>query len=337
MRTAISAGALALTLGGGLPVVASVPVSAATRTGDCEGGGLLGGLTGGLCRTVDTVGDIVGGVTGTPASGPGTGTGPGSGPGSGSVTESTTSDAKDRKDKKDEMDGKGGNNERRAGNGHDPSNGYGLSDAYGLSEAYGPGDAYDPGDDPDPSAQDTGPEAETPTTADPRGEDLLPEDFGGLCPPAAGSPGCSDSSAIDTPDETARPSASPRPGPPRRDRSATTGDDGTAPLPKEPLRPSQAHRHGTDDEDGTTLPDPPPVIDAEAPRIELLWPTGPVMRRLQRAVTPTRSPDPVGTALTAALLVAAILAVRLLYVRRIGEAEESIPLEPLRTRRHRTA
>ena len=46
MRTAISAGALALALGGGISAVAAAPVSAAVQLDDCPQGGLLGTVTG---------------------------------------------------------------------------------------------------------------------------------------------------------------------------------------------------------------------------------------------------------------------------------------------------
>jgi hypothetical protein len=74
------------------------------------------------------------------------------------------------------------------------------------------------------------------------------------------------------------------------------------------------------------------VIDAEAPRLELLWPA-PLMQELQRQmrnerpVTPTKSSDTAGTVLTTVVLVGAILAVRLLYSRR--RIKESIPFEPV--------
>ena len=88
------------------------------------------------------------------------------------------------------------------------------------------------------------------------------------------------------------------------------------------------------------ISEPSPVVDAEAPRVELLWP-GPLMQEFQRQMPdrrplkPTQSSDALGTVLSTALLIAAILAVRLLYTRRTGE--ESMPFEPLRVGRHRVA
>ncbi len=322
MRTAISAGALALTLGGALPVVAPVSAGASTWMGDCEGTGLLGGVTGGLCRAVGTVGSAVNGVAGAPSPSPGY------------TTESAMDGGKDGKDRKNEKDAK---------NGKGPDNTGGLNDAADKAGRAGKNDLGGP---LEITAPPRGPDIlATPETGETDGgDDLLPKDFNDVCPPLTGSPECASSSAISTPDETTHPPASPSPRPSHRSRPTPTGDSQTAPLPREPLRPAETHeQHGTGetgkadggerDKDATS--DEVPVIDAEAPRLELLWPAGPVMRKFQRTVTPTRSPDPLGTALTAALLVAAILAVRVLYVRRIGE--ESMPLEPLRMRRHRTA
>ncbi|GAA3101654.1 hypothetical protein [Streptosporangium carneum] len=325
MRIAIYVGALALTLGGGLPVVALTPVNAAPRVGDCEGGGLLGGLTGGLCKTVEAVGDTVNGIAGTPP--------PSTGPDYGHTTETTMNDEKDRKDKK------GGKSEKHEKSGKGSSGADGLSGTGYLGQENGlegPLGLTAPTLTPEISA--------APAAEEDEGVDLLPKDLDSVCPPMTGSPECASSTAISTPEETVSPSAAPRPSPSHKDRPEFRGDHETAPLPKEPLRPVETRRHAADRDrdrgrhgrqEGDTPSDPVPVIDAEAPRLELLWPTGPVMRKFQRTVTPTRSPDPLGTALTAALLVAAILAVRLLYARRIGE--ESMPLEPLRMRRQRTA
>ncbi|MEU6427971.1 hypothetical protein ABZ860_18945 [Microbispora sp. NPDC046973] len=57
--SAISAGALAITLAGGLPLAAS-PAQALDCTG---GGGLVSGVTGGVCSLVDGVGRLADGVT----------------------------------------------------------------------------------------------------------------------------------------------------------------------------------------------------------------------------------------------------------------------------------
>lgn len=284
MRTAISAGALALTLGGALLTVVAGPASAAALMDECGGGGLLGGVTGGLCKAVGTVNNVVNGLTGG---------GPPPPADTGSTAETAGNDL----------------------NGTLPT--------------------------PAPT-----PDAKTPALEVKDG-DLTPKSLDEVCSPMVDSPTCAGESATSVPgetdvpgkaavpEETARPSASPRPSPSRRARQRPHRDGGPVPPQEHPRPPRPLPHTDTADEDRPVISNGPPVIDAEAPRLELLWPAGPVVQRLRGAVTPTRSPDPLGTALTAALLVAAILAVRLLYTRRAGE--KSIPLEPLRARRHRTA
>ncbi|WP_422664843.1 hypothetical protein, partial [Acrocarpospora corrugata] len=58
--SAISAGALALALSGGMPLLAASPARAA----DCDSRGPLSGVANGLCQVVDGVTDVVNGVTG---------------------------------------------------------------------------------------------------------------------------------------------------------------------------------------------------------------------------------------------------------------------------------
>ncbi|MFJ2032600.1 hypothetical protein [Streptosporangium sp. NPDC087985] len=184
---------------------------------------------------------------------------------------------------------------------------------------------------------------------------LLPKVLDTVCLPLVASPECTGPSAISAPERpertesterTAQPSTRPRP------RLSRTGGpeparEPTAPLPTEPLRPLET-RTRTADTDEPVTPQPLLVIDAEAPRVDLLWPGAAMQefqRRMQefqrgtppdrRTVTPARASDTLGTMFTAALLIAAILAVRVLYTRRTGE--ESMPFEPLRTGRHRTA
>ncbi|MBG0816836.1 hypothetical protein [Planomonospora sp. ID82291] len=295
MRSAISAGALALALGSGIPVVATASASVA-RPVDCpRGGGLLGGVTSGLCRTVDGVTDTVDGLTGsslTPATGrldvtaekalkpvgelvP---TGP---PGAGEGSSSSAS-----------PDGGGG--------------------AGGSGAPGGKG-----------------------------GEGLLPETLSDVCLPLVDSPECTASAATSSvPDRPVRPSATPAPATTRAPGTRRTEDDREARIPVPPVspRPPEPRTHTTEVRD-PVLPERF-AVDAEAPRVDPLWP-GPLTQELQqrmpgeRTVTPTRSPDPLGTALTTVLLAAAVLAVRLVYVRRAEKG--SIPFEPLRVGRHRVA
>ncbi|GAA4220445.1 hypothetical protein FHR32_006526 [Streptosporangium album] len=291
MRTAIFAGVLMLTLGGGITVVTATSAAAVTQA-DCDGGGLLGGITSGLCRAVGTVGDVVNGLTGTGAS-----PGPDGG-GPGTAQETTADDAR-------------------------------------------------PSSAPDTKAATDG-----------AGNDgLLPKTLDDVCLPLVASPECMGPSAISAPERTENaqetekaeePATRSRPRPSRTAEPEPEPDrDKAAPLPTEPLRPPEP-RTRTADMDDPVVPQPSPVIDAEAPRVDLLWP-GTAMQEFQRrmqellkgtppgerAVTPTRSSDTLGTVLTTILLIAAILAVRVLYTRRTGE--ESIPLEPFKAGRHRTA
>ncbi|GHH71206.1 hypothetical protein GCM10017673_24300 [Streptosporangium violaceochromogenes] len=287
MRTAISAGALALTLSGVL-VVAAAPVNADDGTSDC-GGGLLGEVTGGLCKAVGTVNDVVGGLTG-------------------GLT--------------------------------------GLGGAQGSSAPPPAPPPAQPATAPVPPGSGTGTLPDLPAPPAVTAEIAATEPGGGptpavadkTCAPGPGAPGCAAPPTPPTPPERrgrARPPASPRPAPPRRSTPRFTGEEEPAiPLRERPRPPSPRPLVKSERRE-PAIRDLPPVIDAEAPRLELLWPTGPVMRGFRRTVTPTRSPDPLGTALTATLLAGAALTVRVLYVRRA--AEKSMPLEPLRARRHRTA
>ncbi|WP_449062948.1 hypothetical protein [Planomonospora algeriensis] len=287
MRSAISAGALALALGGGLPVVAAASASVA-RAPDCpQGGGLLGGVTSGLCQTVDGVTDAVDGLTGS------------------SLTP-VTGRLDVTAEKVLEPVGELAPTERpRAGG--------------GSSSSAPPGGSGGKAD-----------------------EGLLPEVLGDVCLPLVDSPECA-APAVTTsvPDRTARPAApaspaeSRKPAPPRKEDG---GEGAGVPFRSVSPRPPETRTHTTEVHD-PVLPEPF-AVDAEAPRVDPLWP-GPLTQELQqrmpgeRAVTPTRSSDPLGTALTAVLLAAAVLAVRLVHARRAEE--ESIPFEPFRVGRHRVA
>ncbi|MER7130230.1 hypothetical protein [Streptosporangium saharense] len=383
MRTAISVGALALTLGGVLLAVAPTPVSAVARAGDCEGGGLLGGVTAGLCEAVGAVnnavnnavsgtlnstlnstvgggvGDLVGHGLGDTLGGAAKGLAvapppdvlPSGDDGYGQTMETPSYATKDEKNPKDDnskKDNKSGKAQSSEASVLAPESILDQPRQALLPEAVpelfttpwdeDTEDAGDVGDPPDP--KDAGDVTDADATP--------PQSPGNACSPLADSPGCAGTSANAAPKENATPQTSPSPTP-SSDGGAVPAEETARWLPEEPVRPAQPRRRATVSDGGTggggdradRRPESsdsetrPPVVDAEAPRLDLLWPAGPVMRKLQRAVTPTRAPDPLGTAFTTALLVAAILAVRLLYVRRISE--RSIPLEPLRMKRHRTA
>lgn len=113
----------------------------------------------------------------------------------------------------------------------------------------------------------------------------------------------------------------------------------TAPLLIEPPRPPARRPHEPNrSEPEVREPDP---VDLDAPRADLLWPyaEGPrtPMRVQPGPIKPERSSDIAGTALTAILLLSAILAARIGYARR--GRDERIPFEPLsgRSGRHRLA
>ncbi|GGL16756.1 hypothetical protein [Planomonospora parontospora] len=284
MRAALSAGALALALGGGIPVVAAASGSVA-RAADCpQGGGLLGGVTSGLCQTVDGVTDAVDGLTGSSLT---------------PVTGGLDATA----EKALEPVGELAPTER-------PRTGGGSSSGAPPHDPGGPGEKRDEG--------------------------LLPEVLSDVCLPLVRSPGC----AASVPDRAVRPTATPSPTGsrrPARPRKEAGAEEGIPFRPASP-RPPETRTHTTEVRD-PVLPEPF-AVDAEAPRVDPLWP-GPLTQELQqrmpgeRAVTPTRSSDPLGTALTAALLAAAVIAVRLVHARRAEE--ESIPFEPFRVGRHRVA
>jgi hypothetical protein len=288
MRSAISAGALALALGGGIPVVAAASGTVA-RAADCpQGGGLLGGVTSGLCQTVDGVTDAVDGLTGSPLA---------------PVTGQLDATAEKALKPVDELA---------------PTERARADEGSSSAPPDASGDARGKGD-----------------------EGLLPEVLGEVCLPLVDSPECAASAATTSvPDRAGRPTATPAPAKSRKPDKPRQGDGEEAGIPLQSAspRPPETRTHTTEVRD-PGLPEPF-AVDAEAPRVDPLWP-GPLTQELQqrmpgeRAVTPTRSSDPLGTALTAALLAAAVLAVRLVYARRAEE--ESIPFEPFRVGRHRVA
>ncbi|GAA3113356.1 hypothetical protein GCM10010466_00510 [Planomonospora alba] len=306
MRSAISAGALALALGGGLSVVATASAGAA-HAADCDkGGGLLGGVTGGLCQAVDGVTNAVDGLTG-------------------SVLSPVTEGLDQTTEKVLKPLGQAVPTAKPKA-----TPGSGGASAKPPSEPEGKDGSGGPGRD---------------------GGGVLP-DLLDVCVSVGG--GCGGSPASSAPEQSTRPAATarPRPGqsrrpetdrerPGKKDREDREKEGSQAPLPSHfPARPRQPEPRTHTTEVRDPVLSEQPAVDVEAPRVEPLWP-GPLIQELQqrmpeeRAVTPSRSSDPAGTALTAALLAAAVLAVRLMYARRADE--ESIPFEPLRVGRHRVA
>ncbi|GGQ15802.1 hypothetical protein [Streptosporangium pseudovulgare] len=323
MRTAISAGALVLALTGALPLASAAPAGAAAWPAQpgCERRGPLGGVTGGLCDTLGAVGDTLGTVGDTVGKAV---------DGVGKTVDGVVDRAAETVDTGRfgvAAETTTGTGDSRLGVEADVGVTTGIRTGAGAETSGSTSRSAGPGEDP----STPGDGAAGPATAAPR-------DSTGACAPAASS-GCADPaerSVRKPPSHEARPTARPLPRPSR------SGDPEQAvrrDAPSGPVRPTAVPSvHDTGSGPVTAEPSPP-VADPEAPRVELLWP-GAGMRELRdrmpadRPVKPTRSSDPAGTALTIVLLVVAILAVRLLYVRRGGE---SMPFEPLRLGRHRTA
>ncbi|MFF0311597.1 hypothetical protein ACFYSC_29530 [Streptosporangium sp. NPDC004379] len=331
MRTAISAGALVLALIGAVPLAAAAPAGAAVWPAQpgCEHRGPLGGVTGGLCETLGTVGDTVGRtVDGVGEAVDGVGETVGGAvdrPGEtvdtgrfGVTAETTTGTGSGTGDTGLGVEVGVTTGTRTTG----PDTGAGTKTSDAAPRSAGPGDDSSP----------PGDGAAGPATAAPRAS-------AGPCAPAVSSPCAEEAerSGRKPPLGKVPPTARPLPRPSRSDEpeQAVRRDTSYGPPRPEATPPVR------DTDAGPVTAEPsPPVADPEAPRVELLWP-GAGMHELRdrmptdRPVRPTRSSDPAGTALTTVLLVVAILAVRLLYVRRGGR--ESMPFEPLRLGRHRTA
>ncbi|WP_329423988.1 hypothetical protein OG339_26390 [Streptosporangium sp. NBC_01495] len=321
MRTAMAAGVLALALGGGIPAVAVVPAGAAQasavpRMDDCDHGGLLGTVTGGVCRVVHGLENGVDGVV----HGLGDAVSPSfPAPLLPSGGDSAGNDAETSADV-----------EETPGRPETPAPVASVSEHPSRKRP------------PAVKGREREPSGDTQTP--------LPQGTDDACRAAAASPGCADSSVttlVEEPEEAASPTAPPSPSPSSPSPSATPSAspsrrEGAAPARKSPVpvptgRPLPEMslpdtRTPTTDVGEPVPPEPSPVVDAEAPRVELLWPA-PVMQELQRQmpgerpVTPSRSSDTASTVLTTAVLISAILAVRLLYSRR--KIRESIPFDPV--------
>ncbi|MBB5135868.1 hypothetical protein HNP84_005612 [Thermocatellispora tengchongensis] len=211
------------------------------------------------------------------------------------------------------------------GGGDDSSTGTGTTGDLGKDTGKGEADKGGPAER----------ETATPTPSAESSHGLLPKGLDEVCVPLVASPKCAEAEATSPPDK--RPT--PTPEPDRRRESRRTA----APLPIEPPRPPERgpRQVTAQDTEQTLTPDPLP-IDLDEPRVDLLWPLTerlPVPMRVRpEELKPQRRSDTAGTALTAVLLLSAILAARIGYARR-GRQEPSIPFEPVRSRsgRHRLA
>ncbi|MFF3439301.1 hypothetical protein [Streptosporangium sp. NPDC002721] len=326
MRTAMAAGVLALALGGGIPAVAIVPVStarASTRTDDCDRGGLLGTVTGPVCQVVD---DVVDGLTkeGSPLS-------PSPLPSGGGAAEDNSRLPAEEAPAETETS---------------------QTPQTPQTSAPAPSASRTPSGKKPPATKDTEGSSGGTQPSQPQGPaDSCRSVASSRCADPSVAPLSQDPQQPATSTETSRPQASPTPSPSATPSASPSLDQGAAPARKSPVPapadpgplpvPHPVTRTLTADVGEPVAPRPSsPVVDAEAPRVELLWPA-PLMQELQRQmpeaqpVTPTRSSDTASTVLTTAVLVSTILAVRLLYSRR--KIRESIPFEPAPPGHHRVA
>jgi hypothetical protein len=197
-------------------------------------------------------------------------------------------------------------------------------------------------DDNDGALQDAPGEPAPPSTSTGPAPDVLPETFRPDCLPLIAAPDCGAETSPPPETEPApEPSPEPEPSPGQTEETAREKRQAevVARPPVEPPAPPD-HRPLLKAEPKPAHVEP---VDPEAPRVQLLWPyldRMPTQMRGQKAILkPGRPSDALGTALTAALLLSAILAARIAYARRAGDEHgESMPFEPLRMRgRHRLA
>ncbi|WP_405085640.1 hypothetical protein [Microbispora sp. NBC_01389] len=338
--SAISAGALAIALGGGLPLAAS-PAWA-----DCTtGGGLVSGLTGGVCQLVDGVSRVADGVTDVADKATGGATKPITKAVDDTVQTVTGAAGTAVNDVGKTVDDTVKNTVKdtvKATTGAAGGAAGAASDAVGSVGSAGGGVVGDvtggrsggssPGGVPAPVQDLT---------------DGLNQTIQDTCLPLVAGERCADGGETGAGDENGRNrSPAGTAGRPARPKASHAPE---VALPTEPYRPGPAVERGR-----TPIAPSRTVVDPDADGlIPLLWPGQkmPEMPWLPGRVTgaPLRDQRPydaVGTALTAALLLSAVLATRVVSARRARagqqETQESIPFEgglrlPERSGRHRLA
>ncbi|WP_147268031.1 hypothetical protein [Spongiactinospora rosea] len=298
-----------LALGG---VAAGAPPAAGLPGGDCDpggNGGLVSNLTGGVCELVDGVTDVVDDVTGDKLK-----------PLTEKIDE-TGEKLHGGKRREDGERGDGGKNGNGNGNGHDNGNGNGHG--HDRDDGFAPTDRPQ---SPRPTQPSLGPRGEEPTLEESQGPCLMER------------PGCTITPAPTIPAERETPSPWP---------TATPGPPIPTPVPSQrdgrereevglvPVRPSAPPGPRTRLTD-TGRRAKAKTVDPERPRFEPLWPYTerlPQMRDARPIVRPARRSDVLGTALTAALLLSAILAARISHTRRAREEHpDSMPFDPMRAR-----
>ncbi|WP_169985804.1 hypothetical protein [Microbispora sp. H10836] len=323
--SAISAGALAIALAGGLPLAAS-PAQALDCTG---GGGLLSGVTGGVCSLVDGVGKLTDGVTDVTDKATGGLTEPVTKVVDDTLTTTTSAAGTAVHDVGKAVDEAGQTLTGAADTAVGAASGAADTATGAAAQAVTGGSAAT--HSPAPSVQKL--------------TDGLTRAVQGTCLPLVAGEGCASQGHRESGEDAdgarhARP-AGEKPARPK----ASMTPEGT--LPREPYRPRlvAAHEDAPDTTHRRSKVDPD-----EDGVIPLLWP-GQKLPELRGgpAGAPahaSRSYDAAGTALTAALLLSALLATRVVSARRARagqqEPRESIPLEgglrlPGRSGRHRLA
>ncbi|MEU6411052.1 hypothetical protein [Microbispora sp. NPDC046933] len=336
--SAISAGAIAITLAGGLPLAAS-PAQALDCTGD---GGLVSGITGGVCSLVDGVGRLADGVTDVADKATGGVTGPvtkvvddtlktttgAAGTAVNDVGKAVDKAGRTLTGAADTVTGAAGGATGK------------LSGAAGTAAGAATG-AVTGGDGGGRSAA-----THSPVPSVQKLTDGLTRAVQDTCLPLVAGEGCASHGQRE--DGEAQSSGKPRPAgkKPARPKASMTPEGALVP---EPYRPRLVAAHDDAPETGSASrvdPDKQGVIP-------LLWP-GQKMPELPElhggpAGAPARahrSYDAAGTALTAALLLSALLATRVVSARRARagqqEPRESIPFEgglrlPGKPGRHRLA
>jgi hypothetical protein len=338
--SAVSAGVLAIALGGGLPLLVATPAQAFDCT---QGGGLISGITSNLCSVVGGVGQVVDSVTDMADKATGGATAPLTKAVDDTVKTTTSTAGTAVDDVGHAVDDTVKTTTSTAGTavndvGHAVDDtGTGLTGTVGTTVAGTTNTVKDVAGAAIATATGTKTDLKAGATPTPIAERLtegLTGTVQGTCLPLVGGAQCA---AGEEKRSTAGEESSPALQAPSQVRGT---------LPREPYRPS-------------TRPDYVPVSDGsssmdvrvnpdEDGRIPLLWPGrmpeltsqmwggGPVVR-------PQKTYDGPGTALTAVLLLSAVLATRVVAARRArGEQQESIPFEgglrvPSRSGRHRLA
>ncbi|ETK38062.1 hypothetical protein [Microbispora sp. ATCC PTA-5024] len=329
--SAISAGALAIALGGGLPLAFAAPAHALDCT---NGGGLVSGVTSGLCSVVDGVGGVVDGVTDAADKATGGATQP--------VTKAVD-------DAVSTTTGAAGSAVDDVGHAVDDTVNTTVDDV--GKAATGAVGAV--GQTVDGAVQHTGTAVNDGAGSVGGAVDHTVETVKGVT--GAGTPSAGPTARLtDGLTKTIRDSCLPLVG-----GGCAPGAEGGKPgsvaperprpsagvLPREPyhpLRPSYVPAGGVsaDGDVARVHPDRDGLIP-------LLWPGQRIPDLIGDLrggpVRPHKSYDGVGTALTAALLLSAVLATRVVSARRArAEQQESIPFEgglrmPGRSGRHRLA